>query len=145
MNFNLGHLPRAKRNIGEDLSRSGASQPDSALVLFAGLLTGKVHVGIFEDLVETVLEGTLERVTNQGRPEAFPGTGDTLLGDDGSETRYKALVLGGVDLWYAKTVTGKEKNAVRMSGVATYLHVTLGNIEGGDSGVGSTTSQDTTE
>jgi len=145
LNLNLGHLPRAKSDIGEELSRSGASQPDGALVLFAGLLTGEVHVGIFEDLVETVLEGTLERVTNQGRPEAFPSTGDTLFGDDGSETGYKALVLGGVDLWYAKTVAGKEKNAVRTSGVATYLHVTLGNIERGDSGVGGTASQDTTK
>jgi len=99
LDFDLGHLPRAKSNIGEEFSRGGTGQPDGTLVLVAGLLTGEVHVGIFEDLVETVLEGTLERVTNQSRSEALPSTRDTLLGDDGSETRDKALVLGGVNLW----------------------------------------------
>jgi len=98
LDFNLGHFPRAKSNIGEELSRGGTSQPDGTLVLFAGLLAGEVHVVIFEDLVETVLEGTLERVANQGRSEAFPSTGDTLLGNDGSETGDETLVLGGVDL-----------------------------------------------
>jgi hypothetical protein len=98
LNLNLGHLPRAKSNIGEELGRGGTSQPDGTLVLIAGLFTGEVHIGIFEDFVETVLEGTLERVANQGRSEAFPSTGDTLLGNDGSETGDKTLVLGGVDL-----------------------------------------------
>jgi hypothetical protein len=122
LDLDLGHLPRAKGNIGEDLSRGGTSQPDGTLVVVAGLLTCEVHVGVFEELVETILEGTLEGVANQGRPEALPGTGDTLLGDDGSETGNETLVLGGVD-----------------------LHVTLGNIERSDSGVGGTASQDTTE
>jgi hypothetical protein len=68
------------------------------LYLVAGLFTGEVHVGIFEDLIETVLEGTLEGVANQGGSEALPSTRDTLLGDDGSETGDETLVLGGVDL-----------------------------------------------
>ena len=98
MDLDLGHLPGAESNIGEDLRRGGTGQPDGALVLLTGLLTGEVHVGIFEDLVETVLEGTLEGVTNQSWSEALPSTRDTLLGDDGSETRDETLVFGGVDL-----------------------------------------------
>ena len=98
LDFDLGHLPGAKSNIGENLSRGGTSQPDGTLVFFAGFLTGEVHVGIFEEFVETVLEGTLEGVANQGRSETFPGTRNTLLGDDGSETGDETLVFGGVDL-----------------------------------------------
>ena len=98
MDLNLGHLPRAKSNIGEELSGGRTSQPDGTLVFVAGLLAGEVHVVIFEDFVETVLEGTLERVANQGRSEAFPSTGDTLLRNDGSETGDETLVLGGIDL-----------------------------------------------
>jgi hypothetical protein len=59
LDLDLGHLPRAKGNIGEELSRGRTGQPNEALVLVTGLLARKVHVGIFEDLVETVLEGTL--------------------------------------------------------------------------------------
>ena len=98
MDLDLGHFPRAESNVGENLSRGGSSQPDETLVIVADLLTGEVHVGIFEDLIETVLEGTLEGVANQGGSEAFPSTLDTLLGDDGSETGDETFVLGGVDL-----------------------------------------------
>ena len=116
MDLDLGHLPRAKSDIGENFSRGGAGQPDGALVLVAGLLAGEVHVGIFEDLVETVLKGTLEGVTNQGRPEALPSTSNTLLSDDGSETGDETLIFGGVNLRHEKSVTGKDENAVRTSG-----------------------------
>ena len=64
LDLDLGHLPRAKSNVGEEFSGGGTSQPNEALVLFAGLFTGQVHVGIFEDLIETVLEGSLEGVTD---------------------------------------------------------------------------------
>ena len=98
MDLDFGHLPRAESNVGENLRGSRTSQPDGTLVLGGGLLTSEVHVVIFEDLVETVLEGTLEGVTDQGWPEALPSTGDALLGDDGSETGDETLVLGWVHL-----------------------------------------------
>jgi len=98
LDLNLGHLPRAESDIGKDLSRGGTSQPDGTLVLFTSLLTGEIHVVIFEDLIKTVLEGTLEGVADQGGSEALPSTRNSLLSDDGSETRDKTLVLGGVDL-----------------------------------------------
>ena len=98
LDLDLGHLPGAKSDVGEELSRGGSSQPDGTLVFLAGLLAGEVHVGIFEYLVETVLEGTLEGVANQGRSEALPSTRNTLLGNNGPQTRYDALVLAGVDL-----------------------------------------------
>jgi hypothetical protein len=118
LDLDLGHLPRAKSDIGEELSRGGSSQPDGTLVLLAGLLAGEVHVGIFEDLVETVLEGTLEGVANQGRSKALPSTRNTLLGDNGSKTRYDTLVLAGVDLQHAKRGMGQDKNAVRTTGAS---------------------------
>ena len=108
MDLDFGHLPRTQGNIGEDFGGSGTSQPDGTLILCTGLLTGEVHVVIFENLVETVLEGTLEGVANQGGPETLPSTSDTLLGDDGSETGDDTLVLGGVHL---ESETGKSKNA----------------------------------
>ena len=102
LDLDLGHLPRAKGHIGEKLSRGGTGQPDETLVLVARLLTGEVHVGIFEDFVETIFEGTLEGVSNQGRSEAFPSTHHALFGNDGSETRNETLVFCGVDLRRAK-------------------------------------------
>ena len=98
LNLDFCHLPRAEGDIGEELRRSRASQPDSTLVVFACLLAGQVHVGIFEDFIETVLEGALEGVADQGGPETFPSALDTLLGNDGSETGDETLVFGGVDL-----------------------------------------------
>jgi len=91
LDLDLGHLPWAASNIGENLRRSGTCQPDGTFVLGAGLLTGGVHVVIFEDLVETVLEGALEGVADRGGPEALPSTSDTLLSDNGSETGDKTL------------------------------------------------------
>ena len=98
MDLDLGHLPRAESDIGEDLSRGGTSQPDGTLVLVTSLLTGEIHVVIFEDLIETVLEGTLEGVADQGGSETLPSTRNSLLSDDGSKARDETLVLGGVDL-----------------------------------------------
>ena len=42
-------------------------------------------------------------------------------------------------------MTGQDKNAVSMSNGDTNLHITLGNIERGDSSVGGTTSQNATD
>ena len=109
LDLDLSHLPRAKSNIGEQLGGCGASQPDEAFVLVAGLFTGKAHVGIFENFIETVLEGTLEGVANQSRSETFPSSCGTLLGDDGSETRDKTLVFGWVHLKRANDVRLEHK------------------------------------
>ena len=117
MDFDLGHLPGAKGNVGKELSRSRAGKPDETFVFFTGLLTSGVHVRIFEDLIKTVLEGALEGVTNQSRPETFPGTRNTLLGNDGSEPRHKTLVLLGADLKNARVEKSEHKNAFPMGGM----------------------------
>ena len=98
LDLDLGHLQRAEGDIGEELGGGGARAPDEALVLGGRLLTSEVHVLVLEELVETVLEETLEGVADEGGAEALPETPGTLLGDDGTETGTKALVLGGVDL-----------------------------------------------
>ena len=98
LDLDLGHLEGAEGDVGEELGGSRASEPDGTLVLARGLLAREVHVGVLEVLVETVLEHALERVADEGGAEALPETPGTFLGDDGTETGTKALVLGGVDL-----------------------------------------------
>lgn len=98
LDLDFGHLKRAQRNISEDLRGRGTREPDERLVLLRVLLAGQVTVRVLEDLVETVLEHTLERVADEGRAEAFPDTGGTLLSDEGLEARGEALVFGWVNL-----------------------------------------------
>ena len=98
LDLDLGHLQRAEGNVGEELSRGRTSKPDSTLVLGGGFLTSKVHVGILEEFVETVLEHALEGVADECGTEAFPETTATLLGGDGLETRDEAVELARVHL-----------------------------------------------
>lgn len=98
LNLDLGHFEGAESDIGEDLSGCGTSKPDEGFVLFGKLLTRKVHVGILEDLIETVLEHSLERITDEGGAETFPDTVLTLLSDERLKTGDEALVFYGVDL-----------------------------------------------
>ena len=98
LDLDLGHLQRAKGDVGEELSRSRARQPDRTLVLAGGLLASHVHVEVLEVLVETVLEETLEGVANEGGAETLPETLATLLREDGAETGEETLVLARVHL-----------------------------------------------
>ena len=107
LDLDLGHLQRAKGDVGEELSRSRARQPDRTLVLAGGLLASHVHVEVLEVLVETVLEETLEGVADEGGAETLPETLATLLSDDGPETADKTLVLGGVDLFQVMGVSDR--------------------------------------
>ena len=107
LDLDLGHLQRAKGDVGEELSRSRARQPDCTLVLAGGLLASHVHVEVLEVLVETVLEETLEGVADEGGAETFPEALATLLSDDGPETADKTLVLGGVDLFQVLGVSDR--------------------------------------
>lgn len=59
LNLDLGHFEGAEGDIGKDLGGSRTSKPNEGLVLVGELLTSKVHIGILEDLVETVLEHSL--------------------------------------------------------------------------------------
>ena len=98
MDLDLGHLKRAKSDIGEELCRSRASEPDGTLVFCGGFLTGEVGVLVLEDFVETVLEHALERVADEGRANALPEPTAALLSRDGAETRHETLKLARVHL-----------------------------------------------
>ena len=98
MDLDLGHLEGAQRNIGKDFCASRARKPDERLVLVGILLPSKVAVEVLEDFVETVLERSLERVSDKRRAETFPDTLRTLLCHDEFDARYGALVFAGVDL-----------------------------------------------
>lgn len=98
LDLDLGHFERAESDVGEYLSRGGTSEPDEGFVFFRVLLAGEVHVGIFEDFIETVLEHSLQRVTDKGGSESFPDTARALLSDEGFDTWDEALIFSGVHL-----------------------------------------------
>jgi len=86
LDLDLGHFEGAESDISEDLGRGGTGKPDGGLVLVGELLASKVHVGILEDFVETVLEHSLERVADESGAEALPDTLGALLRDEHLET-----------------------------------------------------------
>ena len=98
LDLDLGHLQRAEGNVGEELGGRRTGEPDGTLVLVRGLLTSEVHVGVLEQLVETVLEHALEGVADESGAEALPETGRTLLSSNELQARESTLVLGRVDL-----------------------------------------------
>ena len=60
LDFDLGHLERAERDVGEELCAGRAGEPDGFLVLLGRLFTGEIHVLILENLVQAILEHALE-------------------------------------------------------------------------------------
>ena len=70
--FTLGISSRAERDVCENLGRRGPGEQDRALVLGRRLLPGESHVLVLvlEELVQTAILTTLERVADDGGPEA---------------------------------------------------------------------------
>jgi hypothetical protein len=85
----------------------------------------KISIHTLEDFVQTVLEGTLERVTKQGGGETLPDTASTFFGDQGTETTDKTLELGGVDLRIQYEKINDPNLNDDLVPIGTYLHVTL--------------------
>ncbi|EPY36610.1 solute carrier family 25 (mitochondrial phosphate transporter), member 3 [Strigomonas culicis] len=123
LDLHLHHLERAETHIREELGRGRAREPDEALVLLGVLLTGEVRVEVFEDLVQTELEGTLGAVTNEGRQPALEQTG----GAEALRARNELNAL-----------------AERLVHLGAHLHVALHNIEGAHRRVGRTAGENTT-
>jgi hypothetical protein len=98
LNFDLGHLQRTERNVGEKLGACGASEPDAALVLFGRLLTSEVHVVVLKDLIQAIFEHALEGISDESGTKAFPDTLGALLRNDGLQGADTSLVLGRVHL-----------------------------------------------
>lgn len=69
MHADLDGLHGDEGDIGEEFSRGGTGKEDERLVLDGVFGTGHVGVGLLEVLVETVLGGSLHRVTDQSRTE----------------------------------------------------------------------------
>lgn len=98
LDFDLGHLQRAERNVGEKLGACGASEPDGALVLVRRLLTSEIHVVVLKDLIQAIFEHALEGISEEGGTKTFPNTLGALLCNDGLQGADTALVLGRVYL-----------------------------------------------
>ena len=98
LDLDLGHLEGAEGDVGEELGGGGTGEPDGTLVLGGVLLTSEVAVGILEHFVETVLEHSLERVTDEGGTEALPETSRAFLSAEELQGGHEAVVLGRVDL-----------------------------------------------
>jgi hypothetical protein len=98
LDLDLGHLEGAERDVGEELGAGRAGEPDGTLVLLGRLLTGEIHILILENLVQAIFEHALERVTDEGRANAFPDTHCALLRDDSFQAANTTLVLGRVHL-----------------------------------------------
>ena len=98
LNLDLGHLERAECDVCEDLGRRGGSEPDCRLVIGGHLFASDVHVVVLKDFIETVLEETLEGVTDKGRTEAFPEAFGSPLRHDGVHGREETGVFSRVYL-----------------------------------------------
>ena len=98
LDFDLGHLQWAERNVSEKLGACRASEPDGALVLLRGLLTSEIHVLILKNLIKAIFEHALKRISKESGAKTFPDTLGALFGNDGLQGADAALVLGGVHL-----------------------------------------------
>ena len=90
LHADLDCLHRAQRHIGEELGRSTGAEEDDRAV---GLREHLVPVQILEVLIQTVLAGALERVSEEGRRPAEEHAAQALLGED----RAPCLEIGSVD------------------------------------------------
>lgn len=122
LGLDLNGLPGAEQDISEELSRGRGNEEQGGLVLVSSLLTDEVGVLVLEKLVQTVLTGTLEGVTDKGSTETSEDSRETLSADDSAEGVEVTLVEGLVDL-------------------QTALH----EIKGGNGSVSRTASEDTTD
>lgn len=121
LGLDLNGLPGTEQDISNNLSGGGGGEVDEGLVLLSILGTDKVTVLLLEELVETVLTSTLERVTDKGGTNTGPDTTKTLRGNDGSP----GLHVGGVER-------------------GVHLSSALDEIKRGDESVGNTASEHTT-
>jgi hypothetical protein len=110
LDLDLGHFEGAESDISEDFGGGGTGKPDGRLVLLRELLAGKVHVGILEDFVKTVLEHSLERIADEGGAEALPDTPGALLSDERLEAGNETGVFFRVHL----VKMGKERKGKKM-------------------------------
>lgn len=83
LGLDLDGLPGAQHDVGEELGRGRGGQEEHGLVLGGNVLADPVAVLVLEQLVQTVLTSTLERVTDQGGAETGEDTTEALGLDDG--------------------------------------------------------------
>lgn len=117
LGLDLNGLPRAEQDICNQLSGSRTGKVNESSVLVGSLLTNNVGVLLLEELVETVLTGTLEGVTDDSGTETGEDTTETL----GSNDRLPSLEVTSVE-------------------TRVDLSAALDKIKGSDSGVGRTAS-----
>lgn len=109
-------LKGTQKDVGKELGRGGSSQIHDRLV---GVGEELLPVPVFEDLVQAVLSGTLERVSDKSGRPAEEDAAHAFFGRDGAPCLHVGLVDGGID-----------------------LATTFDQVEGGDRGMGGSASDD---
>lgn len=158
-----GSLEGAEDNVGEELGNTRRSEVDGLTVLGSLLDAKVVNGGLLPELVTTELEGTLERVADNGGAETSEESTSALLGDDLTEGVDHALGLVGIRGGSGRGcgATSAERLTFRsdkvtffslpMARIVTYLVVDLGleldtgldDIDGGEGTVGDGTAEGT--
>ena len=87
-------FPWAKKDVSNELGRSGGNGPADDLVL-GGVLTSSRGIDILEDLIETELSEALGTVSNEGWG---PADGETLEALSGGNL-LKSITDGFVHAW----------------------------------------------
>lgn len=98
LDTDLGGLHWGKKDIGEELGRSGGSQVQRGSVEVGIFLSKHIGVDVLEDLVESELSKSLEGISDEGRGPSLDESACTLLGDGGTESSSDSSVLLRVDL-----------------------------------------------
>lgn len=120
LHLDLQGLHGAKGNIGQELSGSGGGEEDKGVVLAEVLLADGVSILLLEELVETVLGGTLHAVPEEGRAPTGVETGDTLSLTNGPPAVEDALVESRIDLTTAlDEIKGSDKSVGETTGGST--------------------------
>lgn len=83
LSLDFNGFPRTEESISNEFSRGRGSEVNGSVVVLSKLRASKVRVGLLEEFVETVLTGTLERVTDKSGTETSEDTTGTLSGNDG--------------------------------------------------------------
>lgn len=98
LHADLDRFEGAETKIGKELGGGRGRQKETGLPFFGVLLSHKSGVEVFEELVTSVLDGTLHGVAEKGWTPASKDSSDSLSPANRSPSFEVALVEVGIDL-----------------------------------------------
>jgi hypothetical protein len=98
LHAHLDGFKGAETNVGKEFSGSRGSQVETGLPLFRILLPHKPGVKVLEEFVSSILDGALNRVTEESWPPASKDSSDALSSTNLSPSLEVALVQVRIDL-----------------------------------------------